>query len=258
MLGLAAAIDIEKTVDAGVLTASVTVKNVGPGHAIPTGEPLRSLLLLVRADCQGAPLTALGGDAVPDFGGAADRQDAGGDWLAWPGAEVGDVIRVIGRTGSYHDYTGHGPFGDGRFDAAAKGMPVEEVVGQATVIEVIGDRVTLDTALPAGDLAYRAAAGSWPVDGAAATGWAGSPGFAFARVLADASGARMVPHFAATDVVSDNRLLPQQSWTSRHRFATACEQPVVDAVLVHRAYPLELARERGWMLTDSVMIEVTR
>ena len=42
---------------------------------------------------------------------------------------MGQVVRVVARTGQHHDYTGHGPFGDGTFDAVAKGLPVEHVVG---------------------------------------------------------------------------------------------------------------------------------
>jgi len=258
MLGLAASVDVVKSVDAGVLTASVTVKNVGPGHAIPTGEPLRSILLLVEANCLGAPLESAGGDAVPDFGGALDAREAADDWTVWPGAAIGDVIRVVRRPGGFYDYVGYGPFGDGRFDAAAKGMPVEEVVGEATVVSVAVDVVTLDQPLPAGDVAYRVSPGAWPTEGGEAKGWAGAPGFAFARVLTDVSGRRMVPHFAAIDVVSDNRLLPQQSWTSEHLFTTPCAQPEVTAVLVHRAYPLALALQKGWTLADSVMVEVTQ
>jgi hypothetical protein len=201
-------------------------------------------------------LEAIGGDAVPDFGGAKARQDALGDWLQWPGAEVGDVIRVISRPGGYHDYLGHGPFGDGRFDASEKGMPVEQVVGEATVVSVSDGAVTLSAPLPMGDVAYLVGPPSWPSDGGEAGGWAGAPGFAFARVLADDSGRRMVPHFAATDVASDNRLLPQQAFSSVHVFSSPCDLPEVSAVLLHRAYPLEMALQKGWALTDSMMVEI--
>jgi len=258
MLGLAASVDIAKSVDAAELTASITVKNVGPGHAIPTGEPLRSLVVLVRAECDAVPLVPSGGDAVPDFGGALDRQDAAGDWSVWPGAVVGDAIRVISRPGGHYDYPGFGPFGDGTFDPLAKGMPVEHVVGESVVTAVVGDVVTLDQPLPAGDIAYRAPGGPWPVDGAVASGWAGSPGFAFARVVTDRNGRRMVPHHAAVDVASDNRILPQQTWTSTHQFTSPCPDPEVSAVLLHRAWPLEMARVKGWSLTDSVMAEAVR
>lgn len=248
MLELAARVDVTSEVAEGVLTAAVTVQNVGPGHAIPTGEPLRSLILLVEARCDGEALDPVGGDVVPDHGGALDARAAGEDWTRWPGAAVGDTIRVVRRTGAWHDYAGHGPFGDGTFSPAEKGLPVEESVGVAAVTAVDGDVVTLDRTLPDGDIAYRAAGQAY----------AGAPGFAFARVLVGADGARMVPHFAAVDVVSDNRLLPTESWTSTHRFAATCEAPEVHATLLHRDSPFALATERGWTITDRVMDQVTR
>jgi hypothetical protein len=256
MLALAASLQVYAEVEGGLLTATVTVKNVGPGHAIPTGEPLRSLVMLVRAECPSGPLQAVGGDAVPDFGGTKAQQDALGDWATWPAAAAGDVIRVMSRPGGHYDYTGYGPFGDGRFDAVAKGMPVQHVVGESTVVSVSDGSVTLSAPLPVGDVAYLAGPPTWPTEGGEPVGWAGAPGFAFARVLADESGRRMVAHFAATDVVSDNRLLPQQASSSVHVFSSPCEEPDVSAVLLHRAYPLEMAREKGWVLTDSVMVEV--
>jgi hypothetical protein len=244
MLALAASVAIGTTLADGTLTAAVTVTNAGPGHAIPTGEPLRALILLVSATCDGAPLVATGGDVVPDYGGALDTKAAGADWSVWPGAAVGDTIRVVRTPGGWRDYTGHGPFGDGRFSAADKGLAVESYVGAATVTAVDGDRVTLDSALPLGDVAYR-------VRDAA---YAGAPGFAFARVLVGADGARMVPHFLAVDVASDNRLLPTAAWTSTHEFASACAAPTVRATLLHRDYPYALATARGWAITDQVMV----
>ena len=255
MLELAAAVFVTREVADGALTASVTVKNVGPGHALPTGEPLRSLILRVEASCDGEPLEAVGGDAVPGFGGWLDRRGAEEGWSRWPGAEVGDVIRVVRRPGGFYNYSGFGPFGDGRFDPEARGMPIEEVAGSATVTEVGADgEVTLDRPLPEGEVAYRVR----PEREGEVQAYAGSPGFAFARVMANAAGDVMVPHFAAVDVVSDNRLLPQQSWTSTHRFAATCEAPRVRAALLYRPYPLALVEERGWQARDTLMMEVER
>lgn len=257
MLELAASLRVDVAQDGGALTVDVTVQNTGPGHALPTGEPLRSMVLLVEASCDGVGLAVTGGDAVPDFGGALAVRGAGEDWSRWPGARPGQVIRVVRRPGGHRDYAGFGPFGDGTFDAAAKGMPIEEVVGSAQILAVDGDVIELDQPLPPGDLAILGEGG--PVwDGAPMTARAGAPGFAFARVLVGADGRRMVPHFLAVDVASDNRLLPQQAFTTRHTFASACEAPTVHAVLVHRAWPAALAAERGWEATESVMAEVWR
>jgi hypothetical protein len=244
MLELAAAIRIVRSLEGGVLTATVTVKNVGPGHAIPTGEPLRSLILLVDAEC-GAPLEAIGGDAVPWFGGSIAAKESG-DFTDWPAAEVGDVVRVV-RYGPYVDYAGFGPFGDGTFDATEKGIRREIVAGSATVTAV--NPIAFDRGVPSGDAAYLTRGGTS----------AGRPGFAFARVLADAAGETMVPHFLATDVVADNRLLPQQSFSTNHRFdAAACAAPIVHARLVYRRFPLELAAERRWDPGDRIIAEAER
>lgn len=248
LLGLAATVDVEARVEDGEVVAAVTVENVGPGHAIPTGEPLRALLLTVEARCDGLALAPTGGDVLPDWAGAVATRAAGEDWSLWPEAQPGDEIRVVRRTGEWVDYVGFGPFGDGTFDAEAKGLPVEAAVGRATVLAVEDGVVTLDAPLPDGDVAYLGRGQAW----------AGAPGFAFARVLVDAEGTPMVPHFQAVDVRSDNRLLPGAAWTSTHRFAADCAEPEVSATLWHRNYPWALARARGWTVTDQLMAEVTR
>ena len=124
------------------------------------------------------------------------------------------------------------------------------------IVAMNGDVATFAPPLPAGDVAWLGDGGPIPSDGAPVTARAGAPGYAFARVLADASGQRMVPHFLAVDAVSDNRIPPRSAWTTHHQFASPCADPEVHAVLVHRAYPLALAAERRWTLTESVMDEV--
>ena len=258
MAELAAAILVSKEINGSELVARVTVKNVGCGHAIPTGEPLRSLILLVEASCNGSALRATGGDVVPDFGGYLAKKNQGEIWTEWPGARVGELVRVVRRTGALRDYRGWGPFGDGRFDASQKGMPVEELVGEARISSVTGPTVTFDGVLPAGDVAYRVESGGVPKNGDPALGRAGTAGFAFARVMVGSDGRRMVHHALAVDVASDNRILPQQAVTTEHRFTATCAEPEVHAVLVHRAYPLELARERRWTLVERVIAEGRR
>ncbi|PRP93659.1 hypothetical protein [Enhygromyxa salina] len=258
MLQLAAAIFIDKAVADGTLTTQITVRNAGAGHAIPTGEPLRSLVLFVQARCDGEVLTAIDGDVIPEFGGWLDRKPGPEDWSVWPGAAIGDVVRVVTEDG-WVDYEGFGPFGDGSFDVTQKGLPRLRVVGQSRVISVNGDQVSFDVPLPVGDVAYRGRDGYFEAgEPLAAAAVAGAPGFGFARVLADENGMTMVPHHRAVDVVSDNRILPQQEWTSTHVFAASCVDPVVDAVLLHRPYPVALARERGWDDAQQIMVEVSK
>ena len=205
---------------------------------------MRALLLRVRATCGDEQLTAVDGDAIPDFGGWLERREADEDWSDWPLAEAGDVIRVVRRSGAYYDYSGFGPFGDGTFSIEERGMPEEEVVGEVLVLGNDGEEIALDEALPEGDAAYLVRGDEM---------LAGAAGFGFARVLVDAAGRRMVPHFAAVDVASDNRLLPRQSWTSHHIFEPECEDPDVTAELLYRRLPLWLSTERGWEVPDYTM-----
>ncbi len=250
MLQVAAALFVEvETVD-GVVTARVRTKNVGPAHAIPTGEPLRSLLLTVEAFCGDEALPATGGDLVPDYGGASDYRTSAQGFAEWPSASVGDRVVGVRTTGDWYDYTGYGPFGDGRFSVEERGLPRVELAWRHEVEDVSeSGEVTLSGPTDGADGAYLI---SDPAE------LAGSPGFGFARVLAGQDGRRMVPHFEAVDVVSDNRLLPQEDWTSEHSFQGNCETPTVVARLIHRPYPLTLARERGWDVNDQVMVEVRR
>jgi hypothetical protein len=252
LLGLAAAVDVQKSVSDGVLTATVTTTNVGAGHAIPTGEPMRSLVLVVEARCGSEPLAPTGGDVVPAFGGALDVRLAGEDWTVWPGASVGERIRVVNRAG-FRDYSGPGPFGDGTFDVAAKGLFAESFAGERVITSVSGDAITLDAPLPAGDVAYRVDGIGLPADGESSRAWAGAPGFAFARILADSDGDLQVPHHRAVDIVSDNRILPQGSATTLHTFAATCADPEVEARLMHRPYPLSEVQLRGWDGRDQQM-----
>lgn len=258
MLQLAAAIFIDKSLVDTTLTTQITVRNAGAGHAIPTGEPLRSLVLFVQARCGGEVLTAIDGDVIPEFGGWLDRKPSPEDWSSWPGAAIGDVVRVVVDDG-WHDYEGFGPFGDGSFDVVQKGLPRLRVVGQSRVTAVNGDQVIFDVPLPVGDIAYRGGDSYFESGEPLTVGAvAGAPGFAFARVLADQTGAQMVPHHRAVDVVLDNRILPQQQWTSTHVFTANCQDPVVDAVLIHRPYPVALAGERGWDNAQQIMVEVSK
>lgn len=255
MLELAAAVFIEKQLEGGVLEARVTVKHVGPGHALPTGEPMRSMVLTVGALCGDEEQAPIGGSVVPDFGGYEEVRVASLVPEMWPDARPGDVLRVMRRTGSYHDYRGFGPFGDGRFSTIEKGMPVEEWVGEVTVVAVSDSgALSLSDTLPAGDFVYRIRS---PLAGGAIQA-AGQPGFGFARVMVGSDGERMVPHFLAVDIASDNRLLPFDQWTSAHQFSVNCDEPVVQAVLRYRPIAFNVARGKRAQWRESIMLEVER
>lgn len=254
LLRNAAFVNVQDSVEDGVLTAAVSVTNTSFGHALPTGEPMRSMLLEVRAFCGDDELAA-SGPALSDVAGALDIKEASEDWSLWPGAEVGQVVRVVSRTGGFWDDDGTGPFGDGTFSPEDKGLPIEELVGFSTITAVDGDVATFDAPLPTGDIALL---GEPPLDGSAeraSRALAGAAGHAFSKVLTGPDGARQVPHFLAVDVAADNRLPPQRQWSGSWTFPTSCAEPSVRASLLYRAWPLGLARERAWAGVDVVMVE---
>ncbi len=255
LLRLAAALDLETRIEEDDFVVDVTTTNVGAGHAIPTGEPMRSMILVVEARCDGEPLAPSGGDVVPDFGGALDQKAAGEDWTRWPGAQVGQLLRVV-EEGPPRDYTGPLRFGDGSFSPEEKGLRVERYVGTSTIVGLDGDRVLLDRPLPEGDRVYRVDGAGLPDDGEPSRAWAGAPGFAFARVLVDAENQRQVPHHRAVDIAVDNRIPPLSSVTTTHRFSSDCAAPTAHARLIHRPYPLREAHRRGWDAQDRLMAEV--
>ena len=166
---------------------------------------------------------------------------------------MGDLIRVVSVANEFIDYKGFGPFGDGTFSKEQKGMPQEAWVGEARVVSVQPDgSVALAGPLPDGDRAYLVR----PEEGEAAWQGAGAPGFAFARVTRGASGERMVPHFAAVDIVSDNRLLSGAHFTTSHQFVSTCSEPKVKARLLYRRFPRSLVLEKSAPWSEEVMVEV--
>ncbi len=258
LAALALTLELSTRVVGATLEVDATLTNRGAGHALPSGESMRALLLLVEATCDGVALAPTGGDVVPELGGAYARKVAGEDWSRWPGARIGQQLRVVTRSGAPRDYDGPGRFAKGALPASEKGLPEEALAGVRTITAVAPDgAVTLDAALPKGDVIVLAdAPGSTP-DGRAAR-LAFTPGFAFARALVDASGRVQAPHFMATDVLFDDRLMPGRAAVTHHAFASTCEKPKVTARIVHRAFPPWLSDERGWAPRDRVEVEVTR
>jgi hypothetical protein len=108
-LSAAAQVHMSVRQDDSDLVVDVSVRNVGAGHALPTGEPMRSMILQVEESCDGESMGAVGGSAVPDFGGHLASKISGEDWTRWPGAEVGNVLRVVRRTGAWLECSGYGP-----------------------------------------------------------------------------------------------------------------------------------------------------
>lgn len=256
---------VKATFTAGQLDVDVSVANLGCGHAVPTGDPMRVIVMLVEAQCNGVPLEANGGLTVDDGGGAKAQTTLGSGvslagmnltWAAATGiANAGDVVRLVRPSGAFHDYDGVGLFAGGALLASEKGIPIALPVGLATVLAVTPTGLTLDRSLPGlnGDVLYLGDATA-TLDGQTSRALAGAPGLVYARVLVDGQGSRHVPHFRGTDIASDNRIAPTKVQHSAYRFAlpSSCKQTTatVQATLLYRPLPHGEARLRGWDAHD--------
>jgi Carboxypeptidase regulatory-like domain/Cytochrome c554 and c-prime len=69
----------------------VAVTNSGAGHHVPTGSPMRNMILLVEArDARGASLPLVAGERVPDWAGRGSP--ASGDYAGLPGKGFAKVL----------------------------------------------------------------------------------------------------------------------------------------------------------------------
>jgi hypothetical protein len=255
------------------LGVTVTSGNTGCGHALPTGEPMRSLLLLVEASCQNKPLSPIGGMTVDDVGGVRARgvigndATAAGNTLVWSAgskvAQVGSVVRVVRSSGTYHDYDGIGLFAGNQLSAKDKGRMIMDPIARASVTTVNGTTLSLDTSISvsAGDVVYLGDALALG-DGQASRAYAGEAGYSFARVMVDAKGNRNVPHYRAVDLASDNRIAPTKAQQTFHQFALppSCKaaNATVSVTFLYRPVPLALAELRGWKALDYVIAKSTQ
>lgn len=250
------------------LDVEVAIANVGAGHAVPTGEPMRALLLVLEVDACGERAVATRGNAIADAGGSLARgvvgDDVGPDGTWAEGAaraEPGMRIRVTRPSGEHLDYPGIGRFADPSLTAAEKGIPILVPVADVEVTGVAGDVLVTDPpiALAPGDVLWL---GESPDlrEGAPMRALAGLAGQDFARVTVDPAGRRHVPHHRAVDLASDHRIPPGDAVASSHGFAVpaGCGEAAVTATLVYRRAPLALARERGWDAVEHVVTTATR
>ncbi len=239
----------------GGVEASVTVSNLSAGHAVPTGEPMKQLLVVVSARNDGGAVVATGGAVVPDVGGSRASGEVGesvtvDDTLlvfSGPVAEGVDesalVARFVRPTGAWIDYPGPGagPFADPTLTAEERGIEELSFLGQVEVNEVSGEAVRLITPAPqtqAGDRVYLCAEQDH----------AGAPGALFAKILVDAEGNRGVAHYRAVDVASDNRIALMGSATTTHTFPLPADGGalVVTATLIRRDRAMPVAELYGW------------
>lgn len=245
----ALALHIEKRMENNELIATIQTKNIGAGHAVPTGHPSRSVILLVSAYCDETELSAIGGDVVQDIGGYLEKKEEGEDWYTWENASVGDRIRVISRTGEWHDYIGTPPF-DSTWIPAEKGLPVEDFVQETTITAINNGRIETSAPLATGTTAYLIQANTEQ--------HAGHSGFSFAKILVDAEGNRNIPYYQAVDIVSDNRLLSHSSFASTHRFQSTCADPIIHASLYWRRFDYQEEKRFHWNVEDILIQEARK
>ena len=245
MLELSATLSLTAERSSEHWNVTVITKNVGPGHAIPTGEPSRHLLLEVQADCDGSDLPVLGGDVVPDYGGYSYRlesRQALSDLAQIDGMKVRSI-----RRGSVQDYDGIPPFHlGGRFEPEEKHLYSDTLIAESLLTRDETGTLRWVPDIPDASFYYVIT----PEHGRAL---AGSAGFGFARVTLGSSGERYVPHYKAIDIASDNRLAPNQSWRSVHQFDANCENPTFDAILTYRDSPINWERQYGWSVSEHPM-----
>lgn len=250
---LSLTLDLPDDPDDREVVATVRLTNAGAGHALPTGEPLRQVAVLVTSN--EAPIS---GSAIPAVGGFAAMATLGADAtltdrslvVRGPDPLPADaaVVRFVRPTGGWDDYEGPGVgwFSDPDRTPEDKGIPTSDVVAELGVVAVTGDTLTLaeSPVLPAmqeGDIVY--------VVTDVVRQWAGAPGWLWSKVLADDQGRTPVHHGQAADIASDNRLAPGASGVVILRFARpvpAAGPLAVNARVVHRKRPAALAARYEW------------
>lgn len=261
-------LDADAGSEPGAVDVAVSVRNYGAGHAVPTGEPLRSMVLVIQVDACGAAPPAITGSSIADTGGAlasgrvGEDIDLDGSWPEGAARAVpGQRLRVTRPTGEFVDYPGVGHFADPSLSAEEKGIPELLAIADVEVIDVTGDTILTDPPLGLvdGDVIWL---GEPPAlaEGDASAAIAGMPGQDFARITVDPAGRRHVPHYRAVDLASDNRIPPGQEVVSAYAFDVddACDEVEVTATLLYRRAPLELARERGWDAVEHVVASMTQ
>ena len=73
------------------LTVHVYITNTNGGHWVPTGETMRSVMLLLNVtDSNGKPLKMIKGDRLPDWTGKGKAED--GNYAGRPGAVFARVL----------------------------------------------------------------------------------------------------------------------------------------------------------------------
>jgi len=90
-LKTALALELEGEVSGDKLTINAYITNTNGGHWVPTGETIRSVMLLLKAtDSNGKPLKLIKGSTLPDWTGKGDVKT--GHYAGLPGAVFARVL----------------------------------------------------------------------------------------------------------------------------------------------------------------------
>ena len=250
MLKLAASHKQEIQRNGEELHVHVTVQNIGAGHAIPTGVPLRSLILQVNATCDGEKIWPSSGDIIDEVGGYIQKQYVSSSVdLNVEKPKIGQYIVHVQKTEQAYDYEGFEPFNSSYLSIEERGWFAIQVQSRHRIVDVIDDEMVLEPPLP-----LNLEGVVYLVDSNRGS-YVGEAGVAFARVFVDAQNRPQVPRFLATDIQRDNRILPTKSWNSKHVFLTDCINPRVTTTLWHRNVPQWLSLQRGWEMEDQIMVQ---
>ena len=91
-LKTALAMEIEGEITEGMLNVNVFITNTNGGHWVPTGETMRSVMLLLNAaDSEGLPLEMIKGPQLPEWTGRGNPET--GNYAGLPGTVFARVLQ---------------------------------------------------------------------------------------------------------------------------------------------------------------------
>ncbi len=270
LIDTAVHLSLQTEYNAGVLNVHTSIANVGCGHAIPTGEPLRAMYVVLTLDesCQSA--TVLDGPIIDEVGGHLSMGTVGDDIglsqtsdstvLQWDNLDTSGLnleqdlsIRVLKQTENFDDYVGIGRFSETTLAVADKGLPRWQLVDVAEILNIQDDTITLNKIINGdpGDHIVIVQTANLQDDTASST-LTGLAGQSFAKILVDADGQMQIPHYRATDIIRDNRIPPGSNVLLEHSFdlPEGCTSGSVTATMVYRPLPMSIAKTYDWDSRD--------
>ena len=257
---LEAALDlaVETRREGDLLIVDASITNVAVGHGFPSGVTSRNALIVVTAELTSGPLVEVGGEVLPLYAGSYDMgrivSSSGGHLTldhALDASAVGRELRAWTDSPARH---AHESFGVLRaLPPSERAMMLTEARGRFRILAVRGVEVDVETlGASLGDLssAHFAVGDEERLAGVA--------GLGLAKVNRAADGSENVPFWRAVDVLWDNRLAPDETQRSEHRFAiprSAAGVVTVRARLLYRRAFADLAAERGWAGNEDVALD---